>query len=137
MAISFQNNQITFKLKYPSKIKTWIKKVVALEGKRTGQINYVFTNDEELLKTNKQFLNHSTYTDIITFDDCVGDTIHGDIIISIERVMENAEKFKSGFENELHRVMIHGILHLCGYKDKSEKESNHMRLKENNALKLL
>ncbi|PBQ31593.1 rRNA maturation RNase YbeY [Sphingobacteriaceae bacterium] len=133
--ITFQSQEISFKLKESTRIKTWIKKIIELEKKKTGNINFVFTSDEEVLKANIQFLNHNTYTDIITFDSCEGPTIHGDIIISIERVLENAEKFDVLFETELKRVIIHGVLHLCGYKDKSSKDAELMRSKENWAIK--
>lgn len=135
MAITFQNKELSFKLQQASKLKTWIKNVAELEGKKIGQLNFVFTNDEELLKTNIQFLNHSTYTDIITFDYCEGNSIHGDIILSIDRVFDNAKKFKTDFEEELKRVMIHGVLHLCGYKDKTTQQAKQIRSKENSALK--
>ena len=95
----------------------------------------MFTTDAELLKTNIEFLNHDTYTDIITFDYCEGKLINGDIIISIERVKENAQKFKVDFDIEIKRVIIHGALHLCGYKDKSTKDAVVMKGKENWALK--
>lgn len=134
MAVSFQNQDIVFLLKDKLKLKSWIKRIVELEKKKLGQVNFVFTSDETLLETNKKFLNHDTYTDIITFDSCQGDTIHGDILISTERVKENAEKFKADFETELRRVMIHGVLHLCGYKDKSPKDIAVMRKKEEWAL---
>lgn len=133
--ITFQSQEIAFKLKESTKIKTWINKIIALEKKKTGQLNFVFTSDEEVLKANIEFLNHSTYTDIITFDSCEGNTINGDIIISVERVEENAKKFDVLFETELKRVIIHGVLHLCGYKDKSTKDVELMRSKENSALK--
>ena len=135
MAISFQNQEIRYKLEQPAKVKAWIKKIIALEKKKTGRIDFVFTNDEEVLKANVRFLNHTTYTDIITFDDCEADVINGDIIISIDRVKENATKFEVAFEMELKRVIIHGILHLCGYKDKTGKDAAIMREKENLALK--
>ncbi|MBA3680013.1 MAG: rRNA maturation RNase YbeY [Bacteroidetes bacterium] len=135
MAISFQTQQIQFKLSDKVKIRSWIKTIIESEKKKPGELNFVFTSDEEVLKTNIQFLKHNTYTDIITFDYCEGKTINGDIIISIERVEENAGKFKVDFETELKRVIIHGVLHLCGYKDKSEKDSSLMRSKENSALK--
>ena len=135
MAVSFQNQDITFKLSEKAKIKSWIKTIIVSEKKIQGEINFVFTTDEEVLKTNIQFLKHNTYTDIITFDYCENKTINGDIIISIERVKENAKKFDVDFETELKRVIIHGVLHLCGYKDKSEKDAALMRSKENTALK--
>lgn len=135
MAVTFQNKNISFTLKDKLKIKTWITKIIALEKKKSGQVNFVFTTDEDLLQTNIQFLNHTTYTDIITFDYCEDKTINGDIIISIERVKDNAKKFNVAFEEELKRVIIHGVLHLCGYKDKTTKDSELMRKKENWALK--
>jgi len=135
MAISFQNQSIEFKLSEKIKIKGWIKTIIASEKKGMGNLNFVFTSDEEILKTNVQYLKHNTYTDIITFDYCEGKKINGDIIISVERVKENADKFKTDFETEIKRVIIHGVLHLCGYKDKSEKDSKLMRSKENAALK--
>ena len=135
MAVSFQNQEIQFKLSDKIKIKSWIKTIVELEKKKLGQINFVFTTDAELLKTNIEFLNHDTYTDIITFDYCEGKLINGDIIISIERVKENAQKFKVDFDIEIKRVIIHGALHLCGYKDKSTKDAVVMKGKENWALK--
>lgn len=135
MAISFQNQSIEFKLSEKIKIKSWIKTIIASEKKEMGNLNFVFTSDEEILKTNVQYLKHNTYTDIITFDYCEGKKINGDIIISVERVKENADKFKTDFETEIKRVIIHGVLHLCGYKDKSEKDSKLMRSKENAALK--
>ena len=98
-------------------------------------MNFVFTSDEALLNTNIQFLNHNTYTDIITFDYCDKDVVHGDIIISVERVKENAAKFNVEFNEELKRVIIHGVLHLCGYKDKSTRDAELMRKKENSALR--
>ena len=135
MAISFQNQNIVFKLSEKIKTRQWIKQIIALEKKQLGQLNFVFTTDEEVLKMNIQFLNHNTYTDIITFDDCDGFVINGDIIISIDRVKENAQKFKSDFETEIKRVLIHGVLHLCGYKDKKAADAELMRKKENWALK--
>jgi probable rRNA maturation factor len=134
MAITFQTRDIKFKLSDSIKVKTWIKNIISSEKKKTGQINFVFTSDEEILKTNIQYLDHSTYTDIITFDYCEGSTISGDIIISVERVKENAEKFKTEFSDELKRVIIHGVLHLCGYADKTKSASALMRKKENSAL---
>ena len=135
MAISFQNQNIDFTLREKAKVRSWIKLIIGSEKKELGQLNFVFTNDEEVLKTNVQFLKHNTYTDIITFDYCEEKKINGDIIISVERVKENAEKFKSDFGTEIKRVIIHGVLHLCGYKDKSDKDSKIMRSKENAALK--
>ncbi len=135
MPITFQVEKIKFNLKKKITIKLWIAEVLRLEKKQVGQINFLFTNDEEILKKNIQFLKHNTYTDIITFNYCKDKIINGDIIISIERVKENAEKFKSDFEEELKRVLIHGVLHLCGYNDKKTADTELMRKKENWALK--
>ena len=130
MAITFQSQNVSFKLLKQNAVRTWIKDIIHSENKQTGQLNFVFTGDEELLELNKQFLRHNTYTDIITFDSCEGKVINGDIIISVDRVKENAIKFKSEFQNELNRVIIHGVLHLCGYKDKTDEQQKEMRAKE-------
>ena len=135
MAISFQTQDVKFKLKEVTRIRAWINTVIRSEKRKTGEINYLFTNDEEVLKANIQYLGHSTYTDIITFDSTEGNVISGDIIISIDRVKENAAKFEAAFETELRRVIIHGVLHLCGYKDKTSKDAAAMRERENLALK--
>ncbi|MDI1354404.1 MAG: rRNA maturation RNase YbeY [bacterium] len=135
MAITFQKQDIDFKIRAISKKSLWVKKIIELEGKTTGQINFVFMDDASLLKKNIQFMEHTTFTDIITFDYCEKLKVSGDILISIERVEENAEKFGVEFETELLRVMIHGILHLCGYGDKSKAARDLMRKKEDLALK--
>jgi rRNA maturation RNase YbeY len=136
MPISFNNQSIPFKLKNKAKLKLWVKSVVEKEKHTLGTINYVFCDDSELLEINLKHLNHNTFTDIITFDYTKGLKINSDIFISINRVEENAKKFKVSFEEELHRVMIHGVLHLCGYKDKSKSDTELMRKKENWALNL-
>lgn len=135
--ISFNNQSIAFKLKHKAKLKQWVKAVTEKEKHQLGTINYVFCTDEELLEINIKHLNHNTYTDIITFDYTEKKTIHSDIFISVDRVEENAKKFEVDFETELHRVMIHGILHLCGYKDKTKVDAELMRKKENGAIKLI
>lgn len=137
MPISFNNLSIPFKLKEKAKLKFWIKFITEKEKHKIGTINYVFCNDAELLEINIKHLNHNTYTDIITFDYTEGLKINSDIYISTERVVENAKKFNVSFEEELHRVMIHGVLHLCGYKDKTKQDSDLMRKKENSSLKVL
>ena len=114
----------------------WIMNSIINEGKRVGKLCFIFCTDEYLLEKNIQFLEHDTYTDIITFDYCEGNIISGDIFVSVERVTENANKFGVNFENELDRVIIHGILHLAGYKDKSKEEANSMREKEDFYLSL-
>lgn len=137
MAISFSSDKITFNLKRKAELKTWIKSVIEKEKYILGNLNYVFTSDESLLKINIDYLKHNTYTDIITFNYNEEKKVSGDIFISVDRVKENAKKFEVSFEEELHRVMIHGVLHLCGYKDKSKTDSVLMRKKENSALLLL
>ncbi len=134
--ISFNNQSIDFKLKQKVKLKQWIKTITEKEKHKLGTINYIFCTDDELLEINIKHLNHNTYTDIITFDYTEDKIIHSDIFISLDRVSENAKKFKVEFEVELHRVMIHGVLHLCGYKDKTKADSELMRKKEDAALKL-
>ena len=134
--VSFNNQSIAFKLKDKGKLKQWIKAITEKEKHRLGTINYIFFTDDELLEINIRHLNHNTLTDIITFDYTEDKTISSDIFISVDRIAENAQKFKVSFEDELHRVMIHGILHLCGYKDKSKADAELMRKKENWALKL-
>lgn len=111
--------------------KKWLNQVISNEAKEEGDITYIFCDDDYLLEKNIRFLNHNTLTDVITFDYCEGNSVSGDIFISIERVKENSEVFKVDFLTELNRVMVHGLLHLLGYKDKTEKESNLMRKKEN------
>ena len=109
----------------------WVKKIIRKEKKIVGDIVFVFCNDKYMLEKNITFLNHDTLTDVITFDYCKGEIISGDIIISIDRVKENATIFNVSFSNELERVMAHGLLHLLGYKDKNKKDALIMREKEN------
>lgn len=137
MAITFSNNEIKFLLKDKTKLKKWITEVVEKQKKRVGDIGYLFCDDEYILQINREYLDHDTYTDIITFDYVEGDIISGDILISIDRVGENAKTFGCTFEHELHRVIIHGVLHLLGGKDKTDAEAAAMRKKENAALALL
>lgn len=134
--ISFQNLSISFNLKDKTKLKLWIKSIVEKEKHSLGALNYIFCSDDELLEINIKHLNHNTFTDIITFDYTEAKKVNSDIFISIDRVNENSKKFETSFENELHRVMIHGVLHLCGYKDKTKLDAELMRKKENWALKL-
>ena len=136
MAIQF-SFQTNYPLKSRTKIKQWIKQVIEAKGKKTGNITYIFCDDEYLLEVNKQYLQHDYYTDVITFDYVENDLLSGDIFISTDRVRENALAFGSSETEELHRVIIHGALHLLGLKDKSEKEASQMRQAENEALKLL
>jgi len=118
------------------KHKQWLKAIIRNEGKEPGDIHYLFCDDEYLLKHNLQFLNHETLTDIITFDEDLEDLVAGEIMISVDRIGENAQKFQVTFEDELHRVMAHGVLHLCGYKDKNDEDAKTMRAKEQEALVL-
>ncbi|MCD8291237.1 MAG: rRNA maturation RNase YbeY [Prevotella sp.] len=115
----------------------WIKEVVASYGRKVGEIGYMFVNDEKILEVNREFLGHDYYTDIITFDYDEGDTINGDIVISLDTVRSNAEMLGKDYNEELHRVIIHGILHLCGINDKGPGERELMENAENNALALM
>ena len=128
------NSETSFTPKNQKKLAEWISNVISSEDFEVGEINYIFCDDIYLHKINQEFLKHDTYTDIISFDYTLGKEVGGDIFISIERVLENAEKFNEVFENELHRVMIHGVLHYLGYKDKTTEEKKTMRLKENTCL---
>lgn len=114
----------------------WIKKVAATYGKKCGDIAYIFCNDEKILEVNKEYLQHDYYTDIITFDYCEGDSISGDLFISLDTVRSNSEQLGVGYEQELYRVIIHGILHLCGINDKGEGEREIMEAAENKALSM-
>ena len=125
-------------------VSAWIKKVAALHGKKVGSIAYIFCDDEKILEVNRQYLQHDYYTDIITFDDSEGDVISGDLFISLDTVRTNSEqfatsseRFRSPYEQELHRVIIHGVLHLCGINDKGPGEREIMEQHENEALALL
>lgn len=133
--ISF-NYEVDFQLHSEVQVNKWLSEVIKSERFKEGEINYVFCDDEYLLKLNVEFLKHDTLTDILSFDYSFGKELHGDIFISIERVKENAEDFNVGFETELKRVMVHGMLHYCGYKDKSEEEERVMREKENHYINL-
>jgi len=135
MAITFS---APLKTKTPSKkkLKLWLTAIALSEKKKIKNLAYNFCSDEELLQINQGFLKHNTYTDIITFDYCEGDLIIGEIYISAERVTENAQKLKTEFEEELFRVIAHGLLHLCGHKDKKPEDIKKMRSAENRAIKL-
>jgi rRNA maturation RNase YbeY len=118
-------------------LSKWISDVIISEQFKEGDINYIFCDDVYLHKLNVEFLEHDTLTDIISFDYSVGKELHGDIFISIDRVRDNAESFDVDLETELHRVMVHGVLHYCGFKDKEKKDVIKMRAKENYYLKRL
>ncbi len=135
--IHFFTEDIIFTLKQKSEIRNWILNTVKNESYRLKELNYIFCSDEYLLGINRQYLNHDTYTDIITFDTSEEErVVVGDVFISIDRIKENADKFKSAERDELHRVMIHGVLHLLGYTDKGKKEKAQMTDKENQYLGL-
>lgn len=119
------------------KVAAWIKAVAASYGRKTGDIGYMFVSDEKILEVNREYLGHDYYTDIITFDYDEGDTISGDLVISLDTVRTNAEKFGMAYSDELHRVIIHGILHLCGINDKAPGERELMEAAENKALEIL
>jgi rRNA maturation RNase YbeY len=136
-AIHFFTEDVIFTLKQKSEIRNWILTTVKNESYRLKELNYIFCSDEYLLGINQRYLNHDTYTDIITFDTSEEErVVVGDIFISIDRIRENADKFKSAERDELHRVMIHGVLHLLGYTDKGKKEKAQMSDKENQYLDL-
>ena len=130
------NYETDFELTNEGTISEWISKVILSENKSEGEINFIFCDDDYLLEINKQHLNHDTLTDVISFDYSLGNELSGDIFISVERVTDNANDFKVSFGEELNRVMIHGILHYCGYKDKTEEDEQLMRNKEDEKLKL-
>ena len=133
--INFNIETSGFVLKERQKKKKLLKSIIEKHGFKQGEINYIFLDDEDLLKINVEYLNHNTYTDIITFDNSDSEKIiEGDIFISVDRVKENAEKFKAPFENELVRVLSHGVLHLVGYKDKSTEDAVKMRAAEESAI---
>ena len=114
----------------------WIKAVAATHNRKVGEIGYMFVNDEKILEVNNEYLGHDYYTDVITFDYCEGNILNGDIIISLDTVRSNAEKFGKTYEDELYRVIIHGVLHLCGINDKGPGEREIMEENENKALAL-
>lgn len=124
------NYETDFQLENESDYGQWIDAAIESEGKEPGEINYIFCDDEYLHNINMQYLNHDTLTDIISFDYCIGDLISGDIFVSIERVQDNAKDYEVSFNEELLRVLAHGVLHYCGYKDKTEDEALLMRSKE-------
>ncbi|MGA1226382.1 MAG: rRNA maturation RNase YbeY [Tamlana sp.] len=131
------NYETDFSLNNEEEISIWINETIVSENHILGEINYVFCDDDYLYKLNVEFLNHDTLTDIISFDYSVGKNLQGDIFISVQRVVDNAKDFGVSFEEELHRVIIHGVLHYCGYKDKTDDDAKVMREKENHYLKLL
>ena len=132
--ISFYSENIALPKIPKRKIAAWVKLVAQNYGKKIGEIAYIFCDDEKILEINKQYLKHDYYTDIITFDYSEKDKISGDIFISLDTVKSNSEKFNTLYDNELYRVIIHGVLHLCGHNDKTPEEEKIMREKEEEAL---
>ena len=124
------NYETEFSLSNEEEMATWLSRVIESESKKEGEINYIFCDDEYLHKINVEYLAHDTLTDVISFDYSVGNEINGDCFISIERVTDNAKDFNVSFDEELKRVIVHGLLHYCGYKDKGESEESLMRSKE-------
>lgn len=124
------NYENDFNLDNEEAIAAWLSAVIVSEKKKEGEINYIFCDDDYLHKINLEYLNHDTLTDIISFDYTVGNELNGDIFVSVERVQDNANDFNVSFEEELKRVLVHGVLHYCGYKDKGDEEERLMRSKE-------
>ena len=114
----------------PPNTENWLKELIISEDKKPGDINYIFCDDDHLLQVNKDFLNHDYYTDVITFDYVKGKTISADIFVSLPRILDNSSTLSNAFNSELLRVLAHGVLHLCGYKDKTDEEISEMRQKE-------
>jgi len=133
--ISF-NYETDFELHNEPDFSKWLSAVILSENKKEGEINYIFCDDDYLLEINQQYLDHDTLTDIISFDYSVGNEINGDIFVSVERVKENATDFNVTFHEEIQRVLVHGILHYCGYKDKTESDELVMRTKEEEKMKM-
>jgi probable rRNA maturation factor len=130
------NYETDFTLDNEEAIAAWLTNVITSENKKEGEINYIFCDDEYLHKINLEYLNHDTLTDIISFDYTMGNEISGDIFVSVERVKDNAKDFNVAFDEELKRVLVHGVLHYCGYKDKGEAEELLMRSKEDEKIAL-
>ena len=137
MAIAYYAEEVKLPAIKKKAVGDWIRKVASLYGKRTGDISYIFCSDEKILEVNKQYLQHDYYTDIISFDYTEGTKISGDLFISLDTVKSNSENFRTDYTEELHRIIIHGILHLCGINDKGPGEREIMTQKENEALALL
>lgn len=135
--ITFQSEKIAFPKIKKRATANWIKRVAEKYGKKIGAVNYLFCTDEKILEVNNRYLSHDFYTDIITFDYSEAGILSGDIFISLETVGSNSEKYRTPYIEELHRVIIHGVLHLCGINDKSVSDAKKMRAAENEALKML
>ena len=137
MNITFNTDGVAMPDIEPQRIRDWVQRVAQAHDRRVGEVNYIFVSDERILDINRQFLGHDYYTDIITFDYCEADILQGDLFISLDTVRTNAEGLGVTYEQELHRVVIHGILHLCGINDKGPGEREVMEAEENTALALL
>jgi rRNA maturation RNase YbeY len=137
MSIIYFAEDVSFPKLKKRKTSGWIKKVIISEGKSVGEISFIFCSDNYILEVNKKYLNHDYYTDIITFDYVECDKINGDIFISTDRVRDNANAFSKTFNNEMNRILIHGVLHLLGYKDKNRKDKSLMTKMEDIYLKVL
>ncbi|WP_321425271.1 rRNA maturation RNase YbeY [uncultured Bacteroides sp.] len=137
MAISYQTDGVKMPVIKKRETTSWIKAVANMHEKKIGEIAYIFCSDEKILEVNREYLQHDYYTDIITFDYCEDNVLSGDIFISLDTVKSNSEQFKTTYDEELHRTIIHGILHLCGINDKGEGEREIMEAAENKALALL
>lgn len=137
MAITFDSENIDFPNIKKGETSAWIKKIAGTYNKKVGEVAYLFCDDEKILEVNSHYLKHDFYTDIISFDYSEGDKISGDIFISLDTVRTNSQKYNTDYQEELYRVIIHGVLHLCGLDDKSEEECKLMREAEDSALKLL
>ncbi len=134
--ISYDSENVKMPAIKRREVTAWIRAVAAAHGKRVGDIGYLFVDDEKILEVNNEYLGHDYYTDIITFDYTEGDRISGDMVISLDTVRTNAEQFDKTYDEELHRVIIHGVLHLCGINDKGPGEREIMEAEENKALKM-
>ncbi len=137
MAISFYTEEVKMPPIRKKEVTEWIKKVADLHGKKTGDVSFIFCNDEKILEVNNQYLKHDYYTDIITFDYTQGNKISGDLFISLDTVKSNSEQFETVYLQELHRIIIHGVLHLCGQEDKTDDARAEMTKLEDEALALI
>ena len=137
MSIHFFNEDLPLPKLKKRLTANWLKEVILFEGKRVGEVSFIFCSDAYLLDVNKKFLDHDYYTDVITFDYVEGNVISGDIFISLDRISENANSLNISFFDELNRIMVHGVLHLLGYKDKSKKDKSLMTEREDFYIKLL
>ncbi len=136
MAVSFHSEQIDFTLSNEKVVADWLQDVCLLEAKNLAEVSFIFCSDDYLLEMNRQYLNHDYFTDVITFDYCEGIVVSGDVFISVDRVSDNAQTVGVSTINELHRVIVHGLLHLLGYADKSDADKQQMTSKEDFYLSL-